>query len=430
MRAGVDAGAAAPARRVDRRGDDDRDERRGRARRPQLRRDGAKFLAGGFAAPAARAPRAMRGDAGASAGRASSSASFAPDFGRLALEHLLLVFGSLVLAVASACRSASPPGAGRRSEATLLGAVAVLQTIPSLALLAFLIALVGSIGVVPAVIALFLYALLPIVRNTHAGLAGRLGRHGAGGAVARPDAAPGAAPRPAAARRADDARRHQDRGGDQRRHGDDGRVHRRRRLRRAHRRRARRQRQHGHARRRVAGRGAGAARPGRRSISPSGGRGAAGRADAPARALGRRVAAATIADAFRLADVPACSPLLVAITLWIALAPAAASTSRERRATSAARAARRGLAQRPGHAPGARRRRSAHFQRRCSRSRATWRARRTSRSTASAASSRRRSSSSPSRSRQATLAQVEQARLSRETLDATLDAQGRARRRR
>ena len=57
-----------------------------------------------------------------------------------------------------------------RSEAALLGAVAVLQTVPSLALLAFLIALVGAIGVVPAVIALFLYALLPIVRNTHAGL--------------------------------------------------------------------------------------------------------------------------------------------------------------------------------------------------------------------------------------------------------------------
>ncbi|MGZ5276573.1 MAG: ABC transporter permease, partial [Caldimonas sp.] len=54
----------------------------------------------------------------------------------------------------------------------LLGAVAVLQTVPSLALLAFLIALIGSIGVVPALIALFLYALLPIVRNTHAGLQG------------------------------------------------------------------------------------------------------------------------------------------------------------------------------------------------------------------------------------------------------------------
>ena len=48
--------------------------------------------------------------------------------------------------------------------------MAVLQTIPSLALLAFLIAIVGSIGIVPALIALFLYALLPIVRNTHTGL--------------------------------------------------------------------------------------------------------------------------------------------------------------------------------------------------------------------------------------------------------------------
>jgi osmoprotectant transport system permease protein len=48
--------------------------------------------------------------------------------------------------------------------------VAVLQTVPSLALLAFLIAIVGGIGLVPALIALFLYALLPIVRNTLVGL--------------------------------------------------------------------------------------------------------------------------------------------------------------------------------------------------------------------------------------------------------------------
>lgn len=59
-----------------------------------------------------------------------------------------------------------------RSAGWVLGAVAVLQTVPSLALLAFLIALLGSIGLVPALIALFLYALLPIVRNTHAGLRG------------------------------------------------------------------------------------------------------------------------------------------------------------------------------------------------------------------------------------------------------------------
>jgi osmoprotectant transport system permease protein len=52
----------------------------------------------------------------------------------------------------------------------VLGAVGVIQTIPSLALFAFLIALLGTIGTVPALIALFLYALLPIVRNTYAGL--------------------------------------------------------------------------------------------------------------------------------------------------------------------------------------------------------------------------------------------------------------------
>jgi osmoprotectant transport system permease protein len=56
------------------------------------------------------------------------------------------------------------------SEAVILGATGVVQTVPSLALLAALIPLTGRIGVVPAFIALALYALLPIVRNTHAGL--------------------------------------------------------------------------------------------------------------------------------------------------------------------------------------------------------------------------------------------------------------------
>ncbi len=97
---------------------------------------------------------------------------FAPDFGRLATQHLLLVFGSLVLAVAVGVPVGIAAWRWPRLAAALLGIVAVLQTIPSLALLAFLIAVLGSIGVVPAVIALFLYALLPIVRNTHAGLQG------------------------------------------------------------------------------------------------------------------------------------------------------------------------------------------------------------------------------------------------------------------
>jgi osmoprotectant transport system permease protein len=95
---------------------------------------------------------------------------FAPDLARLLGQHLVLVFGSLALALLVGV----PLGvwAWQRPALAnwLLGAVGLLQTIPSLALLAFLIALLGAIGFVPALVALFLYALLPIVRNTHAGL--------------------------------------------------------------------------------------------------------------------------------------------------------------------------------------------------------------------------------------------------------------------
>ena len=97
---------------------------------------------------------------------------FAPDFGRLLGQHVLLVFGSLALAVGVGVPLGIAAWRWPRSASLLLGATAVLQTIPSLALLAFLIALVGGIGLVPAVLALFLYALLPIVRNTHTGLSG------------------------------------------------------------------------------------------------------------------------------------------------------------------------------------------------------------------------------------------------------------------
>ncbi len=95
---------------------------------------------------------------------------FAADFARLALQHLMLVFGSLLLAVLAGVPLGIAAWRWRRSAALLLGAVGVLQTIPSLALLAFLIAWVGGIGWLPAVLALFVYALLPIVRNTHTGL--------------------------------------------------------------------------------------------------------------------------------------------------------------------------------------------------------------------------------------------------------------------
>ncbi len=54
----------------------------------------------------------------------------------------------------------------------VLGAINILQTIPSLAMLVFLLTLLDKIGVMPALIALTVYALLPIVRNTLTGLDG------------------------------------------------------------------------------------------------------------------------------------------------------------------------------------------------------------------------------------------------------------------
>ena len=120
------------------------------------------------------AKRFVDGRTGSSTGprRSFWQRLFAPDFAQRALQHLLLVFGSLAAAIAVGVPIGIAAWRWPRLSAWLLGGVAVLQTVPSLALLAFLIALVGGIGFVPAVIALFLYALLPIVRNTHAGLAG------------------------------------------------------------------------------------------------------------------------------------------------------------------------------------------------------------------------------------------------------------------
>jgi osmoprotectant transport system permease protein len=115
----------------------------------------------------------------ASAGQATTSAPpatdlwhkiFGPDFARLTLEHLTLVFlslaASIVIGIPLGILAAKRPA----TETLILGATGVVQTIPSLALLAVLIPLTGRIGAVPAFIALSLYALLPIVRNTHAAL--------------------------------------------------------------------------------------------------------------------------------------------------------------------------------------------------------------------------------------------------------------------
>jgi len=57
----------------------------------------------------------------------------------------------------------------RGAAEPIIGALGVLQTIPSIALLAFMIPLLG-VGVIPALVALWLYALYPIARATYSGV--------------------------------------------------------------------------------------------------------------------------------------------------------------------------------------------------------------------------------------------------------------------
>jgi osmoprotectant transport system permease protein len=87
------------------------------------------------------------------------------------VEHLLLVGVSLLAAILIAIPLGIVAARRRRVGQVVLGAVGVIQTMPTLALLVFMIPLFG-IGTLPAIVALFLYGLLPIVRNTHAGLTG------------------------------------------------------------------------------------------------------------------------------------------------------------------------------------------------------------------------------------------------------------------
>jgi len=85
------------------------------------------------------------------------------------LRHLLLV----ALALLAAVIVAVPLGLGleqsRRLAEPVIGALGVIQTIPSIALLAFMIPLLG-VGVAPALVALWLYALYPIARGTFTGV--------------------------------------------------------------------------------------------------------------------------------------------------------------------------------------------------------------------------------------------------------------------
>ncbi|HEY0337741.1 MAG TPA: glycine betaine ABC transporter substrate-binding protein [Burkholderiales bacterium] len=98
------------------------------------------------------------------------SVLFGPDLGRLTLQHVALVLGSLAPAIAAGIPLGIWAARSRRTAGVIMALVGLMQTVPALALLAFLITLMGTIGTAPALVALFLYALLPIVRNTATGL--------------------------------------------------------------------------------------------------------------------------------------------------------------------------------------------------------------------------------------------------------------------
>lgn len=111
----------------------------------------------------------------------------APAFWRAGRDHLVLAFGSFAAAGLVGLPLGLAIQRGRGWRQPVLGALTLIQTIPSIALFGLLIAPlawlaahvpaaaamgVAGIGMAPALIALFLYSLLPIVANTVAGLDG------------------------------------------------------------------------------------------------------------------------------------------------------------------------------------------------------------------------------------------------------------------
>jgi len=89
-------------------------------------------------------------------------------------EHVGLSLGATLAAIVIGLPLGVVASRSPRLERPMLGAIDVVQTIPSLALFGLLLPLPlsGGIGAPPAVIALLLYALLPIVRTTVVGIRG------------------------------------------------------------------------------------------------------------------------------------------------------------------------------------------------------------------------------------------------------------------
>ncbi|NVM77730.1 osmoprotectant transport system permease protein [Duganella sp. SG902] len=85
------------------------------------------------------------------------------------LRHLLLVATALPPAMLIGAAIGLAAARGKTLESVLLGAVGLLQTIPSIALFGLLLPVLG-LGARPAILAMVLYGLWPVVVHTHTGL--------------------------------------------------------------------------------------------------------------------------------------------------------------------------------------------------------------------------------------------------------------------
>ena len=114
-------------------------------------------------------PEVAAGFLGTERAAAAETRGIRSELAALTLDHLYLVVVTLAVAVAAGLPLGVLAARFRRLGQLELGTIAMLQTVPALALLVFMIPLFG-IGRAPALVALSLYALLPIVRNTYAGM--------------------------------------------------------------------------------------------------------------------------------------------------------------------------------------------------------------------------------------------------------------------
>jgi osmoprotectant transport system permease protein len=91
------------------------------------------------------------------------------ELGMRTVEHLGLTALALALGVLVAVPLGLFLERRRGAAESVIRAVGVSQTIPSIALLAFMIPLFG-VGAVPALVALWIYSIFPVLRNTYTGV--------------------------------------------------------------------------------------------------------------------------------------------------------------------------------------------------------------------------------------------------------------------